>query len=197
MNKIVVIGLLVALVGVAGYFIMNQQTSSPAPISSPTPKPTLEPTLAPSSIPTSTSIPISTPNPTPTPISDTDGGDALIPPDWWLNSQWDTSDLTPEEVLRLGAELNGKVIQIRGILDMIRIPFRDSYALPGVGPGFVTDDGNISMNAPAAIASISQNTEIVVRGVYDSEKSYLQLPPGCGISIPSSVCVEIVTESTP
>ena len=115
-------------------------------------------------------------------------------------SQDETSEVlpsiyTPEEVLRLGAELNGKVIEVRGVL--VLIPFRDSFGLGGAGPGFVTDDGNISMNAPAAIASISQNIEIIVRGVYDSEGSYLQLPPGCGITIPSSDCVEIVAESTP
>ena len=63
MSKIVIIGLLVALVGAAGYFIVNQQTPSPEPIPSSTPTPT----STPQSSPTPTSIPTPTPSPTPIP----------------------------------------------------------------------------------------------------------------------------------
>ncbi len=55
-NIIVIIGVII-LVGVAGYFIVNQQTPTPRPIPSPTPTPTPTPTTAPSPTP----IPISQP----------------------------------------------------------------------------------------------------------------------------------------
>ena len=57
MNKIVIIGLLVALVGVAGYFIVNQQTPPPEPIVLSTPTPTLIPSPTPTLEPSSTPIP--------------------------------------------------------------------------------------------------------------------------------------------
>lgn len=62
---IVIIGVVI-LAGVAGYFIVNEQTSSPVPIPSPTPTSTL---TLPTSTPTPTPIPTfeSTPTPTPEP----------------------------------------------------------------------------------------------------------------------------------
>ena len=60
-NIIVIIGIVI-LAGAAGYFIVSQQTPSPASIPSPTPS------SAPALIPTSTLTPQPTPAPTSTPV---------------------------------------------------------------------------------------------------------------------------------
>ncbi len=78
---------------------------------------------------------------------------------------------TPEKAIALAESLNGKPVEIGGIISMEAMAVEEQpggpVAMPTAGYAFHTSEANIYMNGAGGVNTVDRKTEVKIRGVFN------------------------------